>query len=343
MADTADVRQAIAALIEAAVYPNGTSSPTAIAGVTGLVAVYPSDIKPRDIDIRLARGDLLVGIMEWGDGRSTKRFPVRNDTINTPAPTLGWQINAAGTSATLFGTVTVPQNIALIIDGAPYVYSVQTGDTLTAAVAALAALIPDCGVSGPTISLLGIHSLIGRVGVVSSTLREVGRQLSRYVVSVWSATDAIRANAARLIRGALDDQRRVLLSDGSAAWIGQAYEMPVYDPKKLGISRSNICYAVEYASTVAGTAPTAIAIGATLGGTPAPIPGPGSLLGDAGGDDLGDPDGFLLGIDPGPPTPSISYQAALVPVVNAPKPPPSVLVDAQGNALVGPDGFRLGI
>lgn len=280
MAESADIRLALADLIGTAVYPNGTSSASTIAGMTGKAAIYQSDIKPGDIDQRVPAGDVLIGVMEYGDGRSTKRFPPVDLVTTTPATTLSWTVSPGDSntapSATLGGTISTSQNIGLIVDGAAFVYAIQSGDTLDSAAAALAAkieLVRSASVSDATISIPGSHSITGRVGVVADTLREVGRQMSRYLVSVWAAKDAIRQAAVTVVRAVLDDARRIVLPDNSVAWIGNAYEVPVYEPKKLGISRTNICYAVEYGSYLAGTAAQAIAIGGTVqGGTP-PISG----------------------------------------------------------------------
>jgi hypothetical protein len=264
MADSRDVRTVIAGLIGAAIYPAAIAPANSIPGFTGGVAIFPSDIKPADIDTRVGNGDILIGVIEFGDARSTKRFPPVDRVVFTPAATLAWTqaVSGATVTLTLSGAVSSPQNVAVIINGSSDIgHGVQLTDTLAIIVSALAAsgtalALPGVtfSASGAALSITGAHLIVGRVGVIVQTVREVGRQVSHYVVSVWAQTDALAAATTRVVRSALDDQRRMVMPDYSGAWIGDAYEMPVYEPKKLGLTRVNVRYAVEYASTVQSTA-----------------------------------------------------------------------------------------
>ena len=280
MAEIADVRFAMASLIRTAAYPtlgDGAAQPgqSAIPGLAGICRVLQSDPKPAEIDEELAAGNALISVTAMQGARSTKRFPPIDQVLAVPMPTLAWTVS--GTTATLSGTVslTVQHNLALIVDGVDFVYQVKTTDTLAGIATAFAALVnavEPASASGAAITMPDSHKIVARVGVVATTLREVGRQMSRFLVSVWGPTDAIRSAACGLVAGALDDVRRLTLADGSGAWIKAGAEMPApIDPLKLGVARTNIVHEVEFAKTVAGMAPQAIVWRTGIQGGPAPV------------------------------------------------------------------------
>jgi hypothetical protein len=246
MAELADIRLALANIISAAVYPNGTGAASVISGLTGKCAVYQNDPKPEDIDTRLLSGDVLIAVVDTAAGRSTARYFFYETVTTPPAPTLAWTVS--GNTATLTGTVSVPQNLAIQAGASWVSYAVQSADTLDSIAASVAALIPGATVSGATITLPAAYIAQARVAAAGTSSREVGRQVTHFRVSIWAGTEALRSAATNVVRGALEGLTRFTLPDGTFAAIEPGYELPVYDPLKLGVSRTNINYPVEFAT-----------------------------------------------------------------------------------------------
>lgn len=262
MAELADVRLAMANLIEAAVYPGGTAAPSIISGLAGKCAIYQNDPKPADIDTRIAAGDVLVSVVDTVPGRATARYFFFDQEVAAPVPTLFW--TALENTVTLSGTISGPQNLAIKADDAWVSYAVQPGDTLDSIAGSIAALIPGAFASGPVIMLPETYSIQARVGAFGTSAREIGRQSTHFRVSVWAQTDALRSAAVNVVRGVLEGLLRFSLPDGTVAAIEPGYELPVYDPLKLGVSRTNISYPVEFATVSQRQVPQVLLLETTI-------------------------------------------------------------------------------
>jgi hypothetical protein len=271
MADEADVRTGIATLIEDIVYPNGTGNPTVIPGFAGACWIYPNWPKPETIDAKVplgatpSIGDIVVAVWELPDAVVTTRFAVLDEAGTLPAPTLGWTI--AGHTATVTGTVSTPQNIGLVVDGAAYLYAALPADTLSTIATAVAALVnaaEPASAAGAVITMPNAKAISGRVGTSAGTMREVARQKQTFQVQYWAPTEALRKAVAGLIKPAIDDQRRLTLADGSVAMIPSGVSHPIIDVLKQGISCSATRYRIEYATTVAGSAAEVLTLATTL-------------------------------------------------------------------------------
>jgi hypothetical protein len=271
MADEADVRTGLATLIQSVVYPSGTSSPSVIPGFSGNCWIYPNWPKPEVIDAKVplgatpSIGDIVVAVWELPDAVVTTRFPVLDEGGTAAPVTLGWTIS--GKTATVTGTVSTPQNIGLVVDGAAYLYGVLPADTLSTIATAVAALVnasePAAGV-GPVITMPNAKAISGRVGVFAGTMREVARQKQTFQVQYWAPTEALRKAVSGLVKPAIDDARRLTLADGSVAMIPSGVSHPIIDVLKQGISCSATRYRVEYATTVAGTQAEVLTAATTL-------------------------------------------------------------------------------
>jgi len=186
---------------------------------------------------------------------NTSRYPVVDIPITLSAPTLSWRV--AGTVATLSGTVSMPQNVGLLVDNQAYLYAVQPADTLATIATALAALvdaIQPASAAGAVVTVPDSRSIIGRAGGIGTTLREVGRERVSLQILIWAPSDALRNIVGGAIEPGLRDLRRLPLADQSIAmiWFGS-----VADSDELGkadVYRRTLSMDAEYASTVTSTA-----------------------------------------------------------------------------------------
>jgi hypothetical protein len=257
MADIGDVRQALAQIIGGLVYPMGV--PPGIAPPAPLIGapvrVYAGSPEREALDADLAVGIVNISVEIGHDGENRTRFPVVDQVIAANPPSLAWAISGVG--ATLSGTVTVPQNVALIVDGSAYLYAVQATDTLASISGALAALIAvdqPASATGAVVTIPASHQIIGRVGTVGQTLREVARELVSVHVTVWAPSQNLRQATAAAFEPNLRDLRRFPLPDRSVAQIWFERSDDDDQLEKAALYKRNALYKLEYASTIAGSA-----------------------------------------------------------------------------------------
>jgi hypothetical protein len=274
MADAYDVMDAMAALISPAVYPSGTSSPS----VSGSdITIFPGWPTQSALDNSIVETNSIVSVFAIPGSTNTTRYPIKNQRIGeSSTATLTWAIS--GITATLDGTVSVPQNVAIIVDNASYAYAVQSTDTLTSIVAALVALIAvdrACTSSGAVINIPASSTIVARVGTASTIAAEWMRQKSRFLITVWCATPANRRTIQSAIKTALAQQHFIAMPDGFAARMRYMSDWPLDTAQKALLYRHDITYEVEYATTVTGTAAQAIVLTAEVfGGVVTPTKNP---------------------------------------------------------------------
>lgn len=258
MSDSFDVMTVLAARLAGIVYPNGTAQPS----ITGHAArIFPGWPTPAQLDADLAAGKDNISVFCLPGGRNETRYGNHSHRIGDPAPaTLGWTVS--GVTATLAGTVSVPQNIGIIVDNVAYTYAVLAGDTLASAAAAMAALVAvnrACTSAGPVITIPAARQITARVGTVATVGRELARQKECYQITIRTADVARRKTLLNAIQAAVADTPRIAMPDGFGARIRYRNGTPMDDDQKSQLYRYDLFYEVEFAITAISTAPQAIA------------------------------------------------------------------------------------
>jgi hypothetical protein len=233
--------------------PTGTNPPSPVAGCP--VRVYQGWPEREAIDADMAAGIVDVTVYSMPGSVNTTRYPVVDVPISVSPPTLVWTVE--GTTATLSGTVSTPQNVGLLIDRQAYLYAVQSADTLASIASALAALIgavQPASAVGPAVTIPDGQSVIGRAGGIGTTLRETGRQRVTVQITISAPSDALRDAVGGIIEPILRSLRRLALDDHSIAmiWFGQVADSD--ETAKSGIYRRILSLDAEYASTITSTA-----------------------------------------------------------------------------------------
>lgn len=251
------------------------------------VRIYPGWPSSSNLDDDLANNISHVTIFPLATERNTTRYPEREHvTAPAAAPTLNLAISGPSLHATdlLFdapgivfdqvgifydeqaqlelisitvsGMVSVPQNIALRINGKFYVYGVQESDTLAGIASALATLIvsdiPLTKATGTIITLGPTARLqAARLGTVGTIAKEVRRQERVLQISVWSNAPDVRDKIAAAIDVELAERRFLEMPDGFGARLIYKNSMVVDALQKANLYRRDLNYTVEYATTVA--------------------------------------------------------------------------------------------
>jgi hypothetical protein len=255
MADLSDVENALVAVIAQVFYPAGTAQPSALGVPVRIYRGWPS--KP-ELESDLRSGAVNVSVYALNRERVVTRFQTNWRLLTgPPAPTLTFAVS--GNTITVGGTVTVPQNAAVIVDNglregsAGYSYALQPADTPTTIATALAALItagyPGTTSSGPVITVPGAARLVGRAGTFGSSIRELKRQRRDIQIALWASTPGLRDQVAILLDPALAALEFIALADGTAGrlvYVGSPHDDTV---QKEILYRRNLIYSVEYGTT----------------------------------------------------------------------------------------------
>ncbi|MBM7045439.1 hypothetical protein [Rhizobium lusitanum] len=269
MADISDVEKAIVTLVSAALYPNGTSEPSAIAAPCKVMRGWPV---PGQLDTDLGTGTLTVSIFPMaGMERNTTRFTTDLQTLSIPSPTITAMV--AGQTITFAGTIGTAQNVGVTLgDWQPasqtFVYPATISDTMTTIAAGLAALLVAGGVAatanGPVLTLPATAVATAIVGVFGTMWQEFKRQERGIMVSLWCPDPGMRDLAAPIIDLALVQNEHLLLPDGSGARMVYQRTMISDERQTLNIYRRDLIYMVEYGTNVITTYPQIISTKAII-------------------------------------------------------------------------------
>ncbi|QBJ80516.1 hypothetical protein [Aquitalea sp. USM4] len=244
MADISDVQSQLVAEIAAIVYPNGTSQPS-IAAIP--VKVYPGWPVANVLDADLAAGKVHISVYPLPTERKTTRH-VGRSWIPITNPVHSVAMTVSGNTVTLSGTPAA-QNLLLQVNGTDYIYTMQPGNSLTAAATALASLIPGASSAGAVIAIAGAYSIVARVGGFGAAIKETKRQEKEVQITIWSSSPSARAAIAGPIDSALSDSTTILFSDGSVGIIRYARTFQSDQSEKSGLYRRDLVYCIDYATT----------------------------------------------------------------------------------------------
>jgi hypothetical protein len=260
VADISDVEQSLLSLLTQTAYPNGTSNPSAVMDAGGAphnVQLYRGWPVPDQLDVDMAAETVDVSIFPNRVEQNVTRYGLDYEEL-LPFPTPTLTLIAGATTLTVGGTVSVPQNVAALVNGFGYSYGVQSNDTLASIATGLAALInvnTAATSSGPVITIPTARKLTPRIGVVGNVIQEVARQKRNVVIGLWCPSPDLRDNAAKLFDPILKSRNFLNMPDGTKCRLIYV-SSPVTDTiEKQAVYRRDLIYSCEYGTTITTPAP----------------------------------------------------------------------------------------
>lgn len=284
MADLEDVLGVLAGTCAGALYPSGTAQPSVVGGG---VRIYPGWPVASALDVDLKAGKVNVSLYPLAMERDTTRFMPAWIEGPITAPTV--TLTLVNNQVTVGGAVPNPfaaHNLAVIIGGRAFQYSVQATDTLTSIAAGLANAIasawPLTTSDGPVVTINGVFvavntgelvvdadgnpvSVLGdvtpitvRVGTIGTAVREIRRQMRLIQLTVWAPTPDLRAATAKALDALFAKTPFVTMPDGTAARV-KYHDSPMTDMlSSARLYRRDLRYFVEYATTEVKDAATVV-------------------------------------------------------------------------------------
>jgi hypothetical protein len=253
MADLSDVENAVVALVTGALYPNGISLPSVVGATCRVYRGWP---QPASLNSDLVAGKVNVTVFPAAvpDKVLDRYF----DTLYAPVVSNSLVANVIAQSVAISGVPTIGQVVGLLVDGAPFSYAVNGGDTTESVAANLGTLINAKRIavlSGSTLSIPGVITLIGRV-VTNTTVMEALRRQSREIqANCWCPSPTLRDSVCSIVDAALAASSFIGLSDGTRAHIHYV-STQVYDQSQNALLyRRDINYEFEFTMISNSAAP----------------------------------------------------------------------------------------
>lgn len=250
MADLVDVMNAFVASITQTLYPHGIEKPSITGLATGVYAGWPQSSRLTADLAGFAKGNgkIHVTVYPTGAERNTTRYSNDWQTLTDAMPTLNLVIS--GQNITISGTVSIPQNVALLVDGSPYTYAVKASDTLTSIATALASMIVGATNAGPVITLPSSSKIqAARSGGTGIYIRETRRQQRTVQLTVWADTPEHRDTTSQAVDLTLSATDYLPLPDSTGVRITYLSSRLDDATQKANLYRRDILFTVEYATT----------------------------------------------------------------------------------------------
>jgi hypothetical protein len=259
MADQSDVENALVSAIATTLYPNGQAVASVIgSGVT--VRVYRGWPVSTALHADLTDGIINVSVFPSGEARATTRYPTSWTVTTATKPTL--TVSMAGNAITFAGTTAAGQMAGISVDGATYVYLVQSGDTTAFVAAALAAQLIAAGllvqVSDATVTIPSAARLFARVEQAQNAYQETRRQKQSFRISCWCPAPLLRDQVASTIDAAIASTPFLSLADGTSARITLAGGATIDQSENATLYRRDLIYAADYATTLTAAQPAMV-------------------------------------------------------------------------------------
>jgi hypothetical protein len=254
MADISDVANALVSLIAGVTYPAGTAEPS-IVGLPVMIYQGWPNATTLDKDLNGTAKKVHVSVYPGVTGRVTESFAFGLIPVNVVAATVEAAVD--GDVVTIGGSATAGQNLALLIDGAPFGYTVQAADTPTSIATALATIISRsfaASSTGPALTIPGAKRISASAGGTATMLCPLERNDRFFMISIWAPSPDARDRLAALLDAALRRRTRIALPDGTQGVVRYRNDQQHDDLQKTGIWRRDINYAVEYLITDTVTA-----------------------------------------------------------------------------------------
>lgn len=247
MADVSEVSDALVDVMVQAAYPNGADQPS-VAGCG--IDVYAGWPEPETLEAKLKAGNGRISVFPRPGERVTIPLSSAWQTLSIHPPSLTATVE--GATVVLGGTVRVPQTVALLVDGADFVYAVQASDTLQDIAVALTKQIQvkrPASSAGAVISIPDAHPLIARIGTTGTSIRELRRQQVTFQITVWAKYHEQRDRVAAVVDPALAALCRLNLPDGTTGTLRYRGSVQSDEWQKQRIYRRDLFYDVDYATT----------------------------------------------------------------------------------------------
>jgi hypothetical protein len=217
-----------------------------------LCRVYRGWPNSATLNTDLNNGVVNVTIRTDNDsGRTTTRYLPEWKTAPAQPGTV---VSAENQSLTIAGIPATGDVVGAMIDGVPFAYRVQAGDSPNLIAASLGQLIRSirtANLQGGTVTVPGAASVIARVACDHETTFESRRQEKDFRIACWCPTPTVRDAVAAAIDGMINQMDFLPLPDTTNARIVYRNTASYDQAQNALLYRRDLIYTIEYATITA--------------------------------------------------------------------------------------------
>ena len=266
MADIADCETLLVTMAAAALYPNGTSQPSA---VVAPCKIYPGWPNSTQLDADLLAGVVNVSVFPV-EGSSAKAPLILDNPQMIVAPVHGLTASVSNQSVTITGTPTTGEFATIIADD-KHAYSsagASSAAILSALLAAAQVDYPGASLSGPTLTIPAV-SIQARLGAPATLGNVVHKQKQSFRVTIWAPTEALRSATAAVVDVALKRVNVVTFPDTSKGIMTYERTLITDNMERSVCYRRDLVFSIEYATLEAFQAVEVTTVGVSGNSVPA--------------------------------------------------------------------------
>jgi hypothetical protein len=249
MASLSDICNGLVGLAVQSVYPNGTAQPSV---ANKNIKAFEGWPVAEQLDKDLLSDVINISVYPLSSEKNTSRYPTDWQTQSISENTIG--ITVSGQALVLSGSISTPQNVAIIVNNQSFVYAVQSSDTLTTIATGLASIV-SASIVGVTSNSAVVNfppsALIetAQVGGGGTLIREIRRQQRDFQITVWANNPSVREIVATTIDIAFAKQTFITLPDMTSARMVYKGSPQTDNFQKVGLYRRDFIYTIEFATT----------------------------------------------------------------------------------------------
>jgi len=244
MADLSDVENAVVTEVAGALYPNGIGEPSAI-GVS--CRVYRGWPAPAALNSDLAIG--IVNVTVFPASKPDEVLDCYFDTEYANVVPASLMVYATGDRVRFSGLVRRNEVVGLLVDGVPFVYEVQGGDTIERIAANIAAMVRGSRIailSGSMLTIPGAVTLTARIVTNGTVFRQIRRQRRELMICCWCPTPTLRDSVSALVDLGLMASPFIDLGDGTETHV-RYVSTQIYDQSLNALLyRRDLCYSFGF-------------------------------------------------------------------------------------------------
>lgn len=258
MADQAAVEDSIVALVAGALYPQGTTSPSAAGGIP--VKVFRGWPVGKALDDDMKAGKALVSLTSMGMGGPVMQF-LNEERVVPRAP---WPMTAtltetvSGLRVTLAGASEAGLCVGVRVLKVPYVAALLPGDTPSTAATKLAALVPGAVATGPFFDMPYAPGVEARVGGRVVSRMEIEREEEHYRLAVWASSPMARDAVARVVASVVKRTDWIAIEGEEDARLQYRGTTTVDDAAESRVFRKDVNVRAEFGTYDDETVPTVL-------------------------------------------------------------------------------------
>ncbi len=254
MADLAEVEQALAEAVTEILYPAGSSQSSSIGALCRIYRGWPNsatlnaDLNTEIVNVTIAADN--------ESGRTTTRYLPEWKTGSARPGTVAFTGNQEFTIA---GNPTGGDVVGALVDGIPFVYRVQIGDSPDLIAANLGQLIGSTravNLLASTLRVPGARSIVTRVAYDQEARSEVRRQEKDVRIVCWCPTPVMRDAVAAAIDDGINRIGFLPLPDATRARIIYRNTTSFDQAQNALLYRRDLIYIVEYPTIAAVEQPS---------------------------------------------------------------------------------------